>query len=131
MTGHVFRFEWTKAPLSLNYSNMHRMVKARITKEIRAEMALRAADLPRMGRCRVVLTWVVNDKRKRDEENPVPVLKALCDGLVDAGVVVDDVPAYMVKLMPVIRYAPKAVEVAHFEFEVTSLDDLTPTGAGE
>jgi len=113
----TFTFPWTKAPLSLNY-RLHKMQEANIIKRIRGEMAVRGRELPAMGRCRVVLTWVVNDRRRRDEENVVPVLKALCDGLVDAGVVVDDVPAFMVKLMPVIRYSPKAVEPAHFEFDV-------------
>ena len=116
----TFTFPWSKAPLSLNY-RLHKMQEATIIKRIREEMAVRGRSLPPMGKCEVVLTWVVNDRRKRDEENIVPVLKALCDGLVDANVVPDDVPGYMVKLMPVIRYAPKSVEPAHFEFTVSEV----------
>lgn len=116
----TFRFDWTKAPLSLNY-RLHKMQEAAIIKRIRGEMATRGRALPAMGRCDVVLTWVVNDRRKRDEENVVPVLKALCDGLVDAGVVPDDTPAFMAKHMPVIRFTPKRDDLAHFEFAVSEV----------
>lgn len=116
----TFRFDWTKAPLSLNY-RLHKMQEAAIVKRIRGEMAARSRALPAMGRCDVVLTWVVNDRRKRDEENVVPVLKALCDGLVDAGVVPDDTPAFMAKHMPVIRFTPKRDDIAHFELTVSEV----------
>lgn len=113
----TFRFDWSKAPLSLNY-RLHKMQEAAIVKRIRGEMAARGRTLPAMGRCDVTLTWVVNDRRKRDEENVVPVLKALCDGLVDAGVVADDTPAFMAKHMPVILFVPKREDAAHFDFTV-------------
>jgi hypothetical protein len=116
----TFQFPWAKAPLSLNY-RLHKMAEAKVVKSIRGEMAERGRVLPTVGRCDVVLTWVVNDRRKRDEENIVPVLKALCDGLVDAGVVPDDTPNFMVKHMPVIRFAPKREQVAHFEFTVSEV----------
>jgi hypothetical protein len=48
-------------------------------------------------------------------------LKALCDGLVDAEVVPDDVPEYMQKLMPAIRYVPKKQRVSCFEFTVSEV----------
>lgn len=124
MTAHIFVFPWAKAPLSLNY-RLHKMQEAGIVKRIRGEMAARGSDLPAMGRCEVELTWVVNDRRKRDEENVVPVLKALCDGLVDAGVVVDDVPQYMTKRMPSIRYQPKTTGGAHFELTVTPIKETS------
>ena len=43
----------------------------------------------------------------RDDENLVATLKPACDGLVDAGVVVDDTPQYMAKEMPVIVPPPE------------------------
>lgn len=113
----TFRFDWTKAPLSMNY-RLHRMAEAKIVKEIRSTMHARARHIPEMEKCRVELVWYVNTKTRRDEENIVPILKALCDGLVDAEVVEDDVPKYMKKMMPRIVYIPKAVDVAHFEFSV-------------
>ena len=116
----TFRFDWTKAPLSLNM-RLHRMAEANITRELRTMMHVRARHIPDLGRCEVRLVWFVNDKRRRDNENPIPVLKALCDGLVDAEVVEDDTDQFMVKLMPEIRYIPKSVDVAHFEFTVTAI----------
>ena len=98
-----FDFEWPKPPLSLNY-RMHRMQEAKIVKELRSEMHARARVLPDMGRCEVTLTWFVKTRARRDDENPVPTLKALCDGIVDAEVVTDDTHEFMVKNMPVIVY---------------------------
>jgi crossover junction endodeoxyribonuclease RusA len=116
----TFVFEWTKAPLSLNY-RMHRMAEAKVVKELRSMMHAAARHIPEMGKCRVELVWWVNTKTRRDEENIVPVLKALCDGLVDAEVVPDDVPLYMQKMMPAIRYVKKAERVACFEFTVSEV----------
>ena len=103
---YEFVFDWPKPPLSLNY-RMHHMQAAKLTKEIRGLMHARARHLPTMGRCQVELTWYVNTRTRRDDENPVPTLKALCDGLVDAEVVPDDTHEFMIKLMPRIAYRPK------------------------
>jgi len=118
----TFEFPWTKAPLSLNY-RMHRMQAANITKELRSMMHAKARHIPEMTKCRVELVWWVNTKHRRDEENIVPVLKALCDGLVDAEVVPDDVPEYMQKMMPAIRYVPKKQRVSCFEFTVSEVNE--------
>lgn len=117
---YEFDFPWPKPPLSLNY-RMHHMQAANIVKQVRCEIADRAAGLPVMERCRVELEWVVNTRAKRDDENPVPTLKALCDGLVDAGIVPDDTNEYMVKLMPFIRYQPKQDGAAHMVLRVTDI----------
>jgi len=114
----TFEFPWTKAPLSLNY-RMHRMQAANITKDIRATMHAKARHVPDLGKCRVELVWWVNTKVRRDEENIVPILKALCDGLIDAEIVDDDTPEFMRKMMPEIRYVKKSVRVACFEFTIT------------
>ena len=100
-----FDFDWSKPPLSLNY-RMHYLQAAKITKELRGLSCALAIEqgIPTLQRCEVVLTWFVKDQRKRDDENPVPTLKALCDGLPDAGVVLDDTNRFMVKHMPVIEY---------------------------
>ena len=116
----TFRFEWTKAPLSLNY-RMHRMAEAKVVKELRSMMHAKARHIPFIDRCEVRLTWWVTSKHRRDEENIVPVLKALCDGLVDAEVVFDDVPKFMLKHMPRILVLPSKSDVAHFTFEVTEI----------
>ena len=116
---HTWRFEWPKAPLSLNY-RLHRMAEAKIVKELRSTMHALARNVPEMERCEVWLTWYVKSSRRRDEENIVPVLKALCDGLIDAEIVTDDTPAYMHKHMPRIELAAKG-DVAHFALTIREL----------
>ena len=116
----TFTFPWTKAPLSLNY-RMHKMQEAKIIKELRSLMHAEARRIPDLGKCRVELVWWVNTHHRRDEENVVPVLKALCDGLVDAEVVEDDVPRFMVKMMPAIVFVSKKERLACFTFTVTQV----------
>ena len=116
----TFRFDWTKAPLSLNY-RLHRMAEAKVVKELRSMMHAKARHIPFMDRCEVSLVWYVNDRRRRDDENPVATLKALCDGLVDAEVVEDDTALFMLKHMPRIVYVHKKTDISHFEFTVTEI----------
>lgn len=98
-------FDYPKPPLSLNY-RMHRMQEAALTRQVRAATRLKAqsAAIPALGRCEVSLIWFVATKHRRDDENPVLTMKAMCDGLVDAGIVRDDTREYMVKHMPEIVY---------------------------
>lgn len=117
-----FRFEWAKPPLSLNY-RMHRMAEAKVVKDLRAQMRARARNVPDMERCQVELIWYVTTRGRRDDENPVPTLKALCEGLVDAEVVPDDTHQYMVKLMPRIEWIDKKKDAAHMVLVLTELED--------
>ena len=116
----TFRFDWTTPPLSLN-QRLHHMVKAKITKEVRSLMHAQARGIPPLERCEVRMVWFVNTKARRDDENPVLTLKALCDGIVDAEVVEDDTFEFMVKHMPRICYIPKRVDVAHIELTITEI----------
>lgn len=115
-----FVFPWTKPPLSLNY-RLHRMQEAGIVKDLRGLMHAKARHLPDMSRCIVELEWYVNTRTRRDDENPVSTLKALCDGLVDAEVVPDDTAEFMVKLMPRITYRKKQEGLACIVFRVAEL----------
>lgn len=102
----VLVFEgYSRPPLSEN-DRMKWQQRHRIVKRLRtaAGFYARAAGLAGLGYCRVTLTWHVATRHHRDADNVTPTLKAICDGLVDAGVVVDDIPRYMDKLMPVIAY---------------------------
>lgn len=107
MTVHEFLFPYPKPPLSLNY-RMHHMQAANLTKQIRALTRAKTRHLPEMERSVVELEWFVNTRTKRDSENPISTFKAMCDGLVDAEIVPDDTPRYMVKLMPRITFRPKS-----------------------
>ena len=99
-------------PLSMN-SRMHWRAEARIKKDIRytAWALARQAKLP-TGCAHVTVGLHYRPKRnyRQDADNLMPVLKAACDGLVDAGLVADDTPQLMSKLMPVIHPAEKGRE---------------------
>ena len=96
---------WTAPPLSLNHRNNWRAhaKKAAAIRQVAHLLAKQAKLGGPWPQVRVTLHYVPRDRRVRDAENPIPTLKACCDGLVDAGLVVDDDPTHMVKDMPVIH----------------------------
>jgi crossover junction endodeoxyribonuclease RusA len=116
----VLRFEHRRPPISLN-DRLHHMVKAKLTAAMRLEAAEAAHRIPQLGKCEVTLTWYVTTKARRDDENPVPSLKAWCDGLIDAGVVEDDTATFMVKNMPRIQWIDKKTDVAHMELRIEKI----------
>ena len=108
----VIELPWDRPPLTLN-GREHRMEVARTTREVRgtAKTLAQRVGIDRMIRPSLNLVWLVTSRHKRDADNVVPTLKALADGIVDAGVAEDDTPELMHKSMPVIQYAkghPKA-----------------------
>lgn len=103
MTDYAIALPWPAPPLTLN-QRLHFRKKAEVTKEVRDAAARLFAGV-RMRRPAVTLVWLVTSRHRRDSDNLVPTLKALCDGLVDAGVARDDTPEFMHKSMPVIHYA--------------------------
>lgn len=114
-------FEYPSPPLSLN-QRLHPLAKARLTREVREDTNRLGQGIPAMQRCEVWLTWYVTDRRRRDEENPVPTLKAMCDELVTLGVVPDDTPEFMVKHMPRIEFTRHGP--AHMVLSVSPLGPL-------
>lgn len=97
--------EWPKPLQSMN-DRPHWAVKAKAIARCRewAMNAATAALIPPLQHCIVEMVWTVPDRKRRDEENPMYDFKAICDGLVDAGVTPDDIPKWMTKLMPRIEY---------------------------
>ncbi|QXW04031.1 hypothetical protein [Rhodococcus globerulus] len=88
----------------------HWRAKARITAGLRSDTKLlaKSASVPTgLAHATVSLHYQPAANRKRDADNLVPVLKACCDGLVDHGLVADDTPDLMQKLMPLIHPAVK------------------------
>lgn len=116
---------WSKPPLSMN-DRLHHHVKARIVADIRAAgcWLAREQHIPHLEHVTVSMVWTVPDRKRRDDENPVATLKPFCDGLVDAGIVPDDTPEYMTKLMPTIRYV-KGQHGVRFVVESVSVTDST------
>lgn len=116
----MFRFDWEQAPLSLN-KKIHWGTAAKIKRELRSTAHALARRIPPCDRIDVHLVWFVTTKRKRDGINVTPTLKALVDGLVDAEVIPDDTPEFLVDHIPEIRFIDKNVDVAHFELSITEL----------
>ncbi|MGW1679371.1 hypothetical protein [Saccharopolyspora sp. NPDC002376] len=108
-TTYRLALPYERPPLTAN-QRMHHHARARITKQVRGDAAklARAEQVPALGRCTVRLVWTVTNRRRRDADNVVPTLKACADGLVDAGVVTDDVPELMTKHMPEIQLGDRA-----------------------
>ena len=67
-----------------------------------AHLAARAAKVPPLSGATVRLHYWPGDRRRRDAVNLALVHKACVDGLVDAGVLVDDDPDHVTELMPAI-----------------------------
>lgn len=74
----------------------HRQERARLTKKARgmakvlALAALNGGPRPYFNRAIIRAHWGFTTKRRRDEANLQAWLKAYVDGLVDAGIIVDD-----------------------------------------
>ena len=85
-----------KAPLSLNGRGHWRRTHDEIRRWRRdTAMCIRGAGVPALGRVDLVLHVWPPDRRRRDSDNLVAVLKPIKDGVVDAKVVPDDTPAYV------------------------------------
>lgn len=109
---YVLELPWATPPLSLN-QRLHPQAAAKIVRQVREvgrDLGRRILPID-MAHPALTLVWLVTSRHRRDEDNIVPTLKALADGICDAGVVEDDTPEHMHKAMPIIAYAkgnPKA-----------------------
>lgn len=102
-TSEVFRLPWSKPPLTAN-QRLYWAQRATTTRVIRYTTSQTVRNFPPCELVEVDLIWFVKDKRRRDVDNLLPTFKACCDGVVDAGIVKDDTPEFMVKNMPQIKY---------------------------
>ncbi|MFF4412147.1 hypothetical protein ACFYY8_06410 [Streptosporangium sp. NPDC001559] len=83
----------------LNANNrLHHAPKARLTAAIRAagKQATEAAGVPKLARAHVFGILHPATRGRRDPANWYPSFKAAIDGLVDAGVLVDDDDTHLV-----------------------------------
>lgn len=111
-------------PLSLN-SREHWRVKAKRVSEVRQATALltRSAHVPPLKHISVEMHYQPRDKRRRDPLNLVATLKAVEDGIVDAGVIPDDNPNYLTPVMPIID-APSSTPAIYFIIKELDADKL-------
>lgn len=83
----------------------HWRVKAQWTSIIRRAVALQARNLhiPPQRHITVGLHYAPGDNRRRDAPNLITTQKPAVDGLVDAGIIPDDIDQWVTELMPVLR----------------------------
>jgi len=94
----VIPLSYDRPPLTMNRPIANRYARQRVIGEVQIEVGHRIRALPRRQRdafpirvpVSIVLVWSVPDNRVRDTTGPTPTLKAVEDGLVRAGVLVDD-----------------------------------------
>lgn len=126
-TTWILYFGYPRNPLPMNGSQGHPRANARKAKQIRLRSRYLAmsAKIPLLGRCTAQLTQWVAVNRVRDTDNLAHLEKHIYDGLVDAGVVPDDRPAFMEKPRPVIRHIRDSeglVTIPGFTLAVTRTD---------
>lgn len=89
-------------PLTVNaVARLHRQQWATHTRQVRETWAWLAvqARVPRLDRARIVATPLhANRRSPQDVAAAAPHVKAAVDGLVDAGVLDDDSPEFLVEL---------------------------------
>ncbi len=110
MNEWTIRLPWPAPPITANQRN-HWRKQAALVKAVRTSIhthislgQFTGVPWPVMaGHVTVELHYWPRDKRRRDADNLVPTLKSACDGLVDAGVVRDDTPDLMTKVMPILH----------------------------
>ena len=115
------RMPWARPPLSAN-DRRHRMARAKLIAQVRSDAGwvVKGARVPACSRVTVGLVYVPSIRRKRDGgENYADTLKAAIDGVVDAGVVPDDTPEYVIRLMPVVAPVDRGDHGVFLTLEVT------------
>lgn len=103
-----------------------RMMESRVTKSQRSKVAAMVGQeecetLP-WGHCTVSADMFFKTNRRRDEDNAMGSLKAVYDGIVDAGVVEDDTKKYMTRKMPIFH-----IDKRHPRVEITITRDDNDT----
>lgn len=140
----VLELPWATPPVKPNggYGNRYaHATKVADTRKV-AGLLAKAAGIPFLGRCEVLLTWHVGDQIKRDVDNLAWTLKPLCDGLAhapskrkpfDYQLVPDDTPEHMVKPMPTIVFVKgqrKRMTLTIRELPVSLPSGPVPTQSG-
>lgn len=90
----------TRSKLITANDKMHWGVRARLTKQLRQWGYLLGREgegVARLGltHARVEVEFAYPDRRRRDRSNLAPTVKALMDGLIDAGLLPDDADRFL------------------------------------
>jgi hypothetical protein len=104
--GWQLHLPWETDPLPMNGRRNHFRTAAIVKQTRESAYLLARAYIPRQDRIRVELVQHVTDRKDRDPDNLSHTYKALVDGLRDdarlhqVGIVANDTPAYVDRLMP-------------------------------
>lgn len=91
MTGHTLVVDVPRDWWLSSNQRRHRMAVADRTKWIRQKAKIAARRLPKLGSVTLARAWIgYPSARAADPPNAWPTVKAIIDGLVDAGVLDDD-----------------------------------------
>lgn len=90
----------TRSKLITANDKLHWAARARLTKQIRQWGYLLGREgegVARLGltHARVEVEFAYPDRRRRDRSNLAPTVKALMDGLIDAGLLPDDADRFL------------------------------------
>ena len=109
-------------PLLSANGREHWAVKARRTRQLRylGFCLARQQRIPRLARAHVLATYRPPDRRRRDPANMYPTVKAMLDGLTDAGVWADDDAAHV--LGPDMRLSPIPCPGGSLFLHITELE---------
>lgn len=112
---------WPRPPLNHNQRG-HWARRARIIREVRQTTAwlAKAAKIPACSRVTVQLHYAPGRRGKHDPMNITATSKAAIDGLVDAGVVVDDDQEHVHEETPAVHLPPEAGPRCWMTVEVTA-----------
>lgn len=111
MPERTIRFPPPGPLLSLN-DRQHWAAKARLVREWRTAAFYAAVGEHRgLGPSIVAVTLPVKSNRRRDPHNLHPTVKAVIDGLVDAGCWPDDTPEWVTTTEPVLEVNGRLVVV--------------------
>lgn len=124
------RLDFTRPPKGLSANDRaHWRTKAKSTALVRGLVAqrVRYAGVPKLGRCRVDVQWIVTNARTRDPDNLAPLTKAIYDAIgsnrgVGARIVEDDDPAHMEKPQATILVDHNE-DAAYFVITITDITE--------
>lgn len=115
----------TRSKLLTANDKMHWAARSRLTKQLRQWGYLLGREgegVARLGlrHARVEMEFAYPDRRRRDRSNLAPTVKAIMDGLIDAGLLPDDADRFLDGPHTVIatRLADHCVAVPRYEVRI-------------
>jgi crossover junction endodeoxyribonuclease RusA len=121
---------WHTPPLSLNDRHANRFAEADEIAKVRRDagwiVKAQAARLGRPPHVRVELRYQPKRGNRRDEDNLTATYKPVCDAIVDAGIVPDDTPRYMTKVLPALVPSQRGQRHGRMWLIITPAEPLPP-----